>query len=125
MIPGFDATMGPTPGTIQSMSATILAPRLFQPGTTGWTARDLEDPNTEAQWLSGNFEIVEGVLAKMPPAYFAGGRALFKLMIAIERRPNGERLPGDFATEVNIVVDEARVPVADAVWLSPEDQKRQ
>ena len=45
----------------------------FEPGTTGWTASDLDDPAIEREWFRGRYEIVEGVLTKMPPAYFTGG----------------------------------------------------
>ncbi|HZL38562.1 MAG TPA: hypothetical protein VFC78_24855 [Tepidisphaeraceae bacterium] len=59
-------------------SAMPLAPttsRPFIPGTTGWTADDLDDPQIERQWEDGAYEIIEGVLTLMPAAYFAGSNA--------------------------------------------------
>jgi Uma2 family endonuclease len=95
------------------------------PGTTGWTARDLDDPRVEREWLRGRYEIVEGVLTLMPPAYFAGGNALFNLMFLVKSHLTRAGLPGRFATEVEVVVDEPRVARADAVLLLPGDERRQ
>lgn len=54
------------------MTPTGTSSRPFEPGTTGWTVHDLDDPEIERQWFEGRYEIVEGVLTKMPPAYFTG-----------------------------------------------------
>ena len=59
---------------MQNMPLTVES-RPFLPGTTGWTASDLDDPQIERLWFSGRYEIVEGVLTSMPPAYLAGGSA--------------------------------------------------
>jgi hypothetical protein len=40
------------------MTSIATEPRPFQPGTTGWTVRDLDDPEIERQWFSGRYEIV-------------------------------------------------------------------
>src|SRR3954467_14224356 len=99
-----------------SSPATITRP--FEPGTTGWTASDLDDPAIEREWFRGRYEIVEGVLTKMPPAYFAGGEALFKLMKCFDRYCEVHNLAGSFAPEVDMIMAEPRVAVADAVFLT-------
>lgn len=66
------------------MSRAATSSRPFEPGTTGWTVHDLDDPEIERQWFQGRYEIVEGVLTKIPPAYFAGGNVLFNVMHRIK-----------------------------------------
>lgn len=99
--------------------------RPFEPGTTGWTLHDLDDPRIEGRWFRGRYEIVEGVLTTMPPAYFAGGNAAFNLLFLLKSYLRERHLPGRFATEVDVVVDEVRVARSDAVMLTPEDEFRQ
>jgi Uma2 family endonuclease len=91
----------------------------------GWTAADLDDPKIEREWLAGRYEIVEGVLTKMPPAYFAGGSGLFELLVILKASLKEHQVPGKIGTEIDIIVDDPRVAVADAVFLTPEDQTRQ
>ena len=103
----------------------LLTSRPFMPGTTGWTAGDLDDPEIERQWMRGRYEIVEGVLTTMPAAYFSGGNAAFNLIYLIKSHLREERLPGRFSTEVDIIIDEDRVARADAVMLLPKDEAAQ
>src|ERR1051326_8214989 len=107
------------------MSIIDSPSRVFEPGTTGWTARDLDDPVIERQWFRGRYEIVEGVLAKMPAAYYTGGEALQSLIKRIDQHLEKHGPEGRFASEVDIVVDEDRVAVADAVFLTLEQRGRQ
>jgi Uma2 family endonuclease len=97
----------------------------FKPGTTGWTASDLDDPVVEGKWFRGHYEIVEGVLTEMPPAYFTGGEALFNLMVLVDRHCKRHGPKGSFATEVDIIMEESRVGVADAAFLTVDERKRQ
>ena len=97
----------------------------FEPGTTGWTASDLDDPAIEREWFRGRYEIVEGVLTKMPAAYFTGGEALLNLIFQIRQHVAGHGPKGSFAPEVDIVIDEPRVAVADAVFLTAEQRVQQ
>jgi len=53
--------------------------RLLVPGTTGWSVQDLDDPQIERQWENAHYEIIEGVLTEMAPAYYDGGAALANL----------------------------------------------
>lgn len=107
------------------MTTAMASSRPFVPGTTGWTADDLTDPEIERHWVEGRYEIVEGVLAQMPPAYFTGGESLFKLMICIREHllKGGRRWR--CSTEVDMILRPRRVAVADAVFMTPEDDRRQ
>jgi Uma2 family endonuclease len=107
------------------VTAVAPSPRPFVPGTTGWTARDLDDPEIERQWFSGRFEIIDGVLTTMAPAYFTGSRPLQELVFQLKTHLKAKQLPDDFGGEVDIVIDEDRIVRADAVWLTPQDQERQ
>jgi Uma2 family endonuclease len=97
----------------------------FEPGTTGWTASDLDDPAIERLWFAGRYEIVEGVLTTMPPAYFVGGHALANLLFVLTEYSREKRLGFHFATEVDVVIDESRLARIDAVMLTSEDRARQ
>jgi len=107
------------------MTRGVTSSKPFEPGTTGWTAGDLDDPRVEEQWLKGSYEIVEGVLTTMPPAYFIGGKALYRLMRAVSAFQDSHSLAGDFSVEVDLVIDDERVAKADAVWMTPLEQQRQ
>jgi hypothetical protein len=107
------------------MSTLGTSPKPFEPGTTGWTASDLDHPAIEREWFRGRYEIVEGVLTKMPPAYFTGGEALFKLMLLVHQHCQTHGPKGSFATEVDIVIDEPRVAVANAVFLTSAQRAEQ
>ncbi|HET6251373.1 MAG TPA: hypothetical protein VFE47_27055 [Tepidisphaeraceae bacterium] len=91
------------------MTQPVTEPRPFQPGTTGWSASDLDDPRIERLWENGRYEIVDGVLTTMPPAYFIGGNAAFNVAFAVKLYLMQRNLPGRFAPEVDIVIDEPRV----------------
>jgi Uma2 family endonuclease len=107
------------------MSDLLTFTRPFKPGTTGWTASDLDDPAIERQWVKGNYEIVEGVLTTMPPAYFAGGNAVANLIYLLKAHSKAAQLGWRFATEADIVIDPLRVPRVDAVMLTSGDAKKQ
>jgi Uma2 family endonuclease len=97
----------------------------FRPGTTGWTASDLDDPRSEGKWLRGSYEIVEGVLTRTPPAYFIGGKFLFNLMFLVRSHQERSGIAGSFSGDVDIIIDEERVAKADAVWMTPQEESRQ
>lgn len=40
--------------------------RSLTPGTTGWCAHDLDDPDIRRQWDANRVEMIEGVIATMP-----------------------------------------------------------
>lgn len=107
------------------MTTALTDSRPFLPGTTGWTADDLADPEIERQWVAGRYEIVEGVLAQMPPALFAGGAALFRLMHLVQQHLDQAHVPGEFSVEVDLVLRRSRIVVADAVFMTADDDRRQ
>ena len=106
---------------------TTAAPtsRAFEPGTTGWTASDLDDPEIERLWLRGRYELVEGVLTTMPAAYFIGGEALGNLVFVVQTHLRSQGVRGGFAQEVDVVVDELRVARVDAVYVDAGAKARQ
>jgi Uma2 family endonuclease len=99
--------------------------RRFVPGTTGWTEDDLNDPRLERLWDRGGYEIVEGVLTKMPPAYLEGSLPLRRLTRQIERHLEENSMPGEFAFEVDLVISRIRIPRVDAIFLTSDQLRRQ
>jgi Uma2 family endonuclease len=99
--------------------------RRFKVGTTGWTAADLDDPRIEAEWFKGHYEIVEGVLTRMPAAYFDGGVALQRLIFVLRDTLTRSDSDAMIATEVDLVIGPMRVPTVDAVYLSPQARAAQ
>ena len=110
---------------IRIMSQAAVDRHPFLPGTTGWTVHDLADPEIATRWNMGAYEIVEGVLTTMAPAYFSGGNAAFNLSFFIKLHLREKGLPGRFSHEVDIVLNETRVVRADSVFLLPGDETRQ
>ncbi len=106
---------------------TTRAPtsRSFVSGTTGWTEDDLNDPRLQRQWDRGGYEIVEGVLTQMPAAYLEGSFPLRRLVRQVERHMEQNAIPGEFAFEVDMVINQIRVPRVDAVLLTVEQLQRQ
>lgn len=102
-----------------------LVHREFVPGTTGWSVEDLDDPAIEARWNAGNYEIVEGVLTTMPPAYFDSGYALQNLLFLLQAHVTARQSGGGFATEVDVILSPRRLPRADAAYLSATDLEKQ
>ena len=105
--------------------ARLTERRKLIPGTTGWTVHDLDDPRLEAEWEASHFEIIEGVLATMPPAYWETSEAPQRLVRQVQDHLESCRLPAGFGFEVDVVVGQTRVPKADAVYMSDDDLRRQ
>ncbi len=99
--------------------------RELKPGTTGWSAADLDDPALECYWFGGRYEIIEGVLTVMAPAYFSGGEALDNLVYLVKRHLEGLGVYGGFSHEVDIIISSTRVVRADAVYLDSNAKKAQ
>ena len=107
------------------MTLHETTPKKFILGTTGWQADDLDNPEIERQWAQGRYEIVEDVLAKMPPAYFDGGVALFSLFTPLQAHFDRQKIEGRFAVEVDLVLAKSRVAVVDAAFLTKSELDRQ
>lgn len=114
-------------GVWDTIGVTLKAShsRRFVPGTTGWTEDDLDDPRLNRQWQSGRYEIVEGVLTRMPAAYLQGSLPLRRLIRQVERHLEDALLPGEFAFEVDMVINRVRLPIVDAVFLTPDQLRMQ
>ena len=107
------------------MTRAITPSKPFKPGTTGWTAGDLDDPQVEGMWVRGSYEIIEGVLTRMPPSYFAGSTAIHKLAYRLTAHLESRGMPAELGPEVDIVIDDTRVLKADYAYLTSEDLRRQ
>src|SRR5437773_11002243 len=104
---------------------TAVEHREFIPGTTGWTADDLDDPEIEHLWMQGRYEIVEGVLTMMAPAYYDGNLAVKRLIRLIDDYTIPRKLGDGCTHEVDLILNKRRVGVVDAVFLTPQDQEKQ
>src|SRR3954464_15014666 len=99
-------------GIIRTMSR-LTEQRELIPGSTGWSVHDLDDPRIEAAWEAGHFQIIEGVLAIMPPAYWDNSTALRRLVKQVERFLESCGIEDDFGFEVDVILGKFRVPKAD------------
>ena len=97
---------------------------VLQPGTMGWSAADLEDPQILRLWEQGRYEIIDGVLITMPAAYFRGGRCAFVLatLLRIYLRERGQRC--EFAGEADIQLNQLRRVRADFACVIGDDLSR-
>jgi Uma2 family endonuclease len=104
---------------------SLVTSKRFKPGTTGWSAFDLDDPRIEAKWERGRYEIINGVLTRMPAAYFFGGEILLNLIFELRVALKAEKIAGSFSTEVDIIIDKQRVVRGDSCFMTPADKKKQ
>jgi len=94
---------------------------VLQPGTIGWTAADLRDPEIRRLWDEGRYEIIEGVLTVMPAARFRGGNVGQNLVFLLRDYYAGRNIQCKFAAEVDIEVAPPRVVRGDAAMVLPDD----
>jgi len=85
----------------------------------------LDDPRIEAQWFRSRFEIIDGVIACMAPAYLDGSLALSRLARAVQSHLAATGGEGEFCYEVDLIVSESRVLVPDVMLVTSEFQKAQ
>jgi len=107
------------------MPSPVTSIRPFAPGTSGWSATDLEDPAISKLWDEGRFEIIEGVLTNMPAALYDGQKRLRRLTDVVETYLAKAGRPERLVFEVDLILSESRVPKADAVLMTPLDEQRQ
>jgi Uma2 family endonuclease len=93
----------------------------LQPGTMGWTVHDLEDPQIRALWDDGAYEIIDGVLTVMPPAYFRGGKVADNLKYILRGYFAARKTRAVFSGEVDIAVRPPLVVRADGVVIVGDD----
>jgi len=109
------------------MTATTLPgieERTFTPGTTGWSAEDLLDPEIERLWEIGSYEIVEGVLTIVPPAQFASSSSLLNLLFLVTRFMDDNGIEGQFGIEADYIISSHRVARTNALLLMEADFRR-
>ena len=99
--------------------------RPFEVGTTGWSAADLLDPQIEQQWESGRYEIIEGVLTRMPAARYDGQERLQRLTEIVNDYLRAQQRRERVVGEVDVILADVRVPKADGLLLTESDKQRQ
>ena len=100
------------------MTTTPTTTRKLEPGTSGWTASDLDDPRIAEQWDRGRFEIVNGILKKMPPADFDHGAVVFELLTIVREYLRSAGTPSRVSTEVDLIIDEDDVLRVDGMLIT-------
>jgi len=85
----------------------------------------LDDPQIERQWENAHYEIIEGVLTEMAPAYYDGGAALANLEQLILDFVRNTKLRGRFTHETDFILSARRVVKPDSVFMTPQDERRQ
>src|SRR4051794_21525825 len=98
-------------------------PRL-EPGTMGWSVDDLKQPWVRRLWDEGRFEILDGVLTRMPAAKYRGGSVVQNLLFILHPFFAEQNMRAGFAAEVDIAIDAARVIRADAVVVLGDDLRK-
>ena len=98
--------------------------RQFAPGTPGWSAEDLPNPEVERLWELGSYEIVEGVLTIVPPAQFASSSSLLNLLFIVTRFMEESGIEGQFGIEADYIISGQRVARTDALLLMKADFPR-
>src|SRR5665213_451364 len=103
----------------------LVTPRLFEPGTAGWTEKDLRDPDVQWHWSQGRYEWADGVLTKMAPQGFQGILPLDRLRRILEHHLDAIGDGGEFYTEVDVLLRPGRVARPDMIFLTAEQHRAQ
>lgn len=99
--------------------------RRLEPGTSGWTASDLDDPEVARQWDEGRFEIVDGILKTMPPADFDHGEVVIELLTLSKGHLRNQGIRARISTEVDLIVDEDNVLRVDGMLVTDQEVEAQ
>jgi Uma2 family endonuclease len=94
---------------------------VLQPGTMGWTASEMEDPVLRRLWDAGRYEILDGVLAIMPAAFYLGGECAATLGYLLRSFLRERKIAASFSFEVDIQISELRLLRADVVAVFGDD----
>jgi Uma2 family endonuclease len=97
---------------------------VLQAGTLGWSVKDLEDPQIRRLWDRGKYEILEGVLTVIPPAYFRGGKVTDNLKFILRSYFTPRNVRAAFSGEVDIATATTRVLRADGVVVLGDELSR-
>src|SRR5947199_5682868 len=96
------------------MIASAQIRRPFVAGSSGWTASELDEPPIAKLWDEANFELIDGVLTSMPPAYYDGQKRLRRLIDIVEEHLKSVgRGDERFAFEIDIILSD---PVSFPDW---------
>lgn len=101
------------------------AAKQFRIGTTGWTVADLDDPRLEHQFALGRYEIVEGVPTETAPPNFDGNSGLSGLARIVEDHLRKSDSRACMVFEVDLILGQRRFGIVDALYLDPEQARRQ
>lgn len=107
------------------MSLDTVESRKLEPGTSGWTASDLDDPAIAAQWDAGQFEIINGVLKTMPAADFSHGEAVIELLTTTRDHLRRQGHRARISTEVDLIVSEDDVLRVDGMLITDREEAEQ
>lgn len=119
------STLIETPALIEQITyAHKEGKRALLPGSGGWSEADLRQAEHREVWERERFELVEGVVCMMAPAWFDNTRALFHLTAALI--PQMVKLyGGGMGGEAELVLKPERVVKPDAMYLSREQEEHQ
>ena len=119
----------PTPQSAPNSArrrAEATPPRPLEVGTVGWTVDDLADPDVQRWWERGRYELVEGVVAELPPQGIGGVRPTTRLRRTLENRTSPIDPDGFYYNGVDLrLPDRRRVPRPDMLYLTAEQDRRQ
>lgn len=93
----------------------------MEPGTSGWTASDLDEPTVARQWDAGRFEIVDGILKTMPPADFDHGEVVIALLTLTKAHLRSQGVRARISAEVDLVVGEDDVLRVDGMLVTDQE----
>ena len=99
--------------------------KVLVPGSVGWTADEVMFGPWAAEFEARRYELIEGVIAKMPAAKFAGTGPVSRLVTILDAA--GEQVfgPGQYAyQELHLWITHDRSTIADAAFMDPATMAR-
>ncbi|MEM6312541.1 MAG: Uma2 family endonuclease [Planctomycetota bacterium] len=93
----------------------------LRPGTSGWSAEDLHDPDVRCLYDNGRYEIVNGVLQEMPASFYAGGMVADRLSDIVVFKLRSEGIPYSTSNEADIQIQPDRIRRLDKVIVVGND----
>ena len=99
--------------------------KILAPGSAGWTSDEVLFGPWAHEFSERRYELINGVIAKMPPAQFAGTGPVSRLVPILDAA--GERAygAGQYCwSELHLWITHDRSTVADAAFLDPSAMTR-